>query len=140
MLKNMKFQSHQIKGDGIGRKSVLPTINLDIPSNFDLKPGVYAVFAYISENEDSTHGRYMGALHFGPRPTFDKTQMSLELYILENSMDHIDGLIGNISIEIVKYIREVRVFKSAIELKSQISSDVVKIREILEKMSQRYVD
>jgi len=121
------FKSRQIKGDGVGSAKVFPTINLKIPEqNFSLPNGVYAAFCTIAET------KYKAALHFGPRPTFDKKINSLELYILSEKLQPYDTN-QEIWVEAVERIRPIMTFGSPSDLKKQIGEDILKINEILDK-------
>lgn len=124
----MKFQSYQIRGDGVGTKSAVPTINLSIPRDFALDPGVYAV--YVSLEHVPSH-YYKGALHFGPRPTFGKTEMSLEVYILETFEQVFRELLKDVSVNVIGYVRPIVHFRDPTELKKQIAKDISKVNELL---------
>ena len=123
----MKFTSKQIKGDGIGSRHVVPTINLLVPKTFRVEPGVYACYCKIDKV------KYEGALHFGPRPTFDKRQYSLELHILAQKIYPYD-VNQNIEVDIVKWIRPNMIFKSPQDLKRQIGEDIQKINDVFKNL------
>lgn len=131
----MKFESTHIKGKGRGKPMGFPTVNLKIPENFKLKDGIYAVKVTI-ENKV-----FIGALHYGPVPTFGELQKSLEVYLIEvkqadyELLENLDGKI--IKIEIVKYLRPVTKFNSKEELIEQIKNDVRKIKSLKQLMLRR---
>jgi len=128
---SIRFKSHQIKGDGIGSKQVFPTINLRVPGeDFDLETGVYAAFCTI----DAT--RYRTALHYGPRPTFEKTANTIELYILSKNIKP-NKKNQEIEVELIEKIRPIKAFATASDLKTQIKEDILKINEILNKKPLR---
>lgn len=115
----MKFESTHIKGKGRGKPMGFPTINLKIPDYFELKDGIYAVRVNI---EDKIFG---GALHYGPVPTFNESEQSLEVFLLESNSDELENLNNKIiKVEIVKYLRPVIKFNSKEELVRQINNDV----------------
>jgi len=126
----MKFESTHIKGKGRGKPMGFPTINLKIPENFELKDGIYAAKVVI-ENKI-----FKGALHFGPVPTFEEQEKSLEVYLIEVSNETLISYgLGNldekiIKIEIIKYLREIIRFKQVEELVKQIGEDVKNIKKI----------
>lgn len=108
------------RGRQVGRTIGFPTANLYPPSEkYPLRSGVYAVSAQIGGK------RYRGIANYGARPTFGEDNTVLEIYFAEFSGD----LYGK---EIVVYfdffIRDVRKFGSAEELKIQLKKDLEKIR------------
>ena len=122
----MKFESTQIIGKGRGKPMGFPTINLKIPENFELKNGIYAAKVVI---ENKT---FVGALHYGPVPTFGELQKSLEVYLIEAKqadyelLENLDGKI--IKIEIIKFLRDIIKFKLVEDLVRQIETDVKEIK------------
>lgn len=121
----MKFESTQIKGKGRGKPIGFPTINLKIPYDFELKDGIYAAKVII-ENKI-----FVGALHYGPVPTFSEQEKSLEVYLIEVTDDDLisyglENLFDEkiIKVEIIKYLRQVIKFESKEELVRQINNDV----------------
>ncbi|VVA44529.1 Riboflavin kinase [Candidatus Roizmanbacteria bacterium] len=126
----MQFESTHIKGKGRGKPMGFPTINLKIPENFELKDGIYAAKVVI---ENKT---FVGALHYGPVPTFSEQEKSLEVYLIglvENELtkyglENLDEKI--IKVEILKYLRQVIKFRLVEDLVKQIEEDVKQIKEI----------
>ena len=109
------------KGFGIGRKLGFPTINIaHAPKAF----GVFAAEVRIAGE------KYMGALHMGPRPTFDCTGPSVEVYLLD-APDDFEMESDEIELRLLEKVREVMKFDSVDDLKAQIARDLEKIREIL---------
>lgn len=124
----MKFKSRQIEGKGRGRFLGYPTINLKIPQNFKLKDGIYGAKVFIDK------GRYLGALFFGPIPTFDQKEKSLEIFLIDTTDIKVEGE-SQVEVETFKYIREVRNFKDQEGLKEQMRVDVLKIKDLFLKES-----
>jgi len=121
----MKFISTQIKGKGRGKPMGFPTINLKIPVNFKLKDGIYAAKVNL-ENK-----MFKSALHYGPVPTFNEKEKSLEIFLLGVNINEIENLDKkNIEVEISKYLRPVIKFDLKEELIKQIKEDVKKIQEL----------
>lgn len=122
----MKFISSQIKGKGRGRVLGYPTINMIIPQDFDLPDGIYAVWVTIAEKT------YKGALHFGPIPTFQEEEKSLEVFLLDVSDG---GLGGNdfsqIIIETRARLRDIIAFDTPEALRMRIEQDVAEVSNIL---------
>lgn len=100
-----------------------PTINLKIPEIFELKTGIYAAIVSI-ENKI-----FSGALHYGPVPTFNEGEKSLEVFLLLSNNNKLKNLFDNkiIQVETVKYLRKIIKFNSKEELIKQINEDVRQI-------------
>ena len=117
------FTSHQIKGRGRARKLGYPTINLEIPENLDLKEGVYGVQFMVDEK------KYLGAMHYGPSPTFNDEEKTLEVFLIDLKDKAIPETNGKtLRINILKYLRAILSFKDIDKLTNQIIED---IREII---------
>lgn len=121
----MLFQSKQIRGKGRGHQVGFPTINL-VVDDLVLEQGIYAAWVTIN------HKVYKGALHYGAIPTFDQTQKTMEVYLLdvtdENVPDTEDVLI---EVDIVERLRGVIKFDDVESLAIQIDLDVKNVRNIL---------
>ena len=113
-----------VPGDGRGRQLGFPTANLRVHGDDKLVPaeGIYACHATVPA------GRFMGALHIGPRPTFPGAGAAVEVFLLD-----FDGeLYGcEIRLELVERLRPVAAFDSADELAEQMRADVRRAREVL---------
>lgn len=126
----MQFESTHVSGKGRGKPMGFPTINLKIPEKFKLKDGVYAVKVVIEKYV------FKGALHFGPTPTFNEKEKSLEVYLIGVSEGDLvaDGLtdFGDkvIHVEIIKYLRPVAKFRLVEDLRKQIEEDVAAIKSL----------
>lgn len=118
-----------VRGDGRGRELGFPTANLSVHDD-KLVPaeGIYACRATVSQ------GRFMGALHIGPRPTFPGAGAAVEVFLLD-----FDGeLYGHeVRLELVERLRPVAEFNSAAELAEQMWVDVGRVREVLAGGSPR---
>ncbi len=122
----MQFVSYHIKGKGRGKGIGFPTINLQIPQNFQLKDGVYGVLVQIEK------AFFIGAMHYGPIPVFGETVKSLEIYLIDvlpENFPKIEDI--KIRIEVKKYIREIRNFPDPNALSLQIEKDVNEIRKVI---------
>jgi riboflavin kinase/FMN adenylyltransferase len=127
----MKFESIYTKGKGRGRPMGFPTINLKVPEDFELEEGVYAAKITIENNV------FKGALHFGPTPTFNEQEKSLEVYLiglLESELTKY-GLVNMdekiIEVEILKHLRSIVKFRSVKKLIAQIEEDVKQIKKLI---------
>ena len=75
---------------------------------------------------------YMGALHIGPKPTFQESDKVLEVHLLDFDMDIYNK---EIKVEFIEYIRGILSFEDVPDLISQMKRDIEKIRAVLEKRS-----
>jgi riboflavin kinase / FMN adenylyltransferase len=120
------FRGVVVRGDGRGRTLGFPTANLRVGSPDKLlpPPGVYAVRAVLPG------GLVPGALHLGPRPTFQGSTPSVELHLLDFDGD----LYGEVvRVDLVDRIREVRPFASPEALVAQLGRDVEAARRVLDR-------
>ena len=103
-----------------------PTINMVVPEKFDLEHGIYAVWVTLDNL------RFKGAMHWGPIPTFDDTNPSLEVFLLGlEGQDLSSTDTSRIEIDVVERLREVIKFSSVIELTTQMEKDVSNARRVL---------
>ena len=128
----MKFTGKVIKGDSRGREIGFPTLNLntDLDLISTLSDGVYVVVVSIPAKNDGSilpenkidSERPMNALmHFGPIPTFDKTEKRIEIHILDFEGD----LYGReVNVEVFDKIRDITKFATKELLIEAIQSDV----------------
>ena len=115
------------KGKQIGRKLGFPTINLQVPQNFIIPSGIYAVYAYI--NNEKLHG----VASLGYRPSIDDSltpRLILEVHIL-NWNKKIYGQTAEI--EFIQKIRDEKHFANLDELKLAIQEDIKLTKIILKK-------
>jgi riboflavin kinase/FMN adenylyltransferase len=113
-----------VRGDGRGRHLGFPTANLaGFPPEKLLPPaGIYAVMGV------TRRGVHKGALHLGPRPTFQGAPPSVELHL----MDFEGDLYGEeVRVDFVEYLRPVVPFDSVQALVAQMRSDVDRARAVL---------
>jgi len=112
-LKSVTFEAKVIGGSKRGRSLGYPTANLD-KTDLDIPHGVYIVKLKLN-NED-----YFGLMHFGFKDVFDEP-VSLEVLIKDFTGD-IYG--REMSVAVIKKIREVEKFSGAEELKIAIKKDL----------------
>jgi riboflavin kinase/FMN adenylyltransferase len=112
---------------GFARGHVLgfPTANLQLePEQAIPEDGVYATLAHIGDKV------YQSVTNIGVRPTFGKSDRTVEVHILGFEAD----LYGwELTIELVERLRAEMKFASPGELAAQIKQDVEQARSILEK-------
>jgi riboflavin kinase/FMN adenylyltransferase len=122
----MNYKTKQIKGKGRGKLLGFPTINLEIPSDFHEEEGIYAAMVVIDRNV------YKGALHYGPVPTFNEKEKSLEVYLIDADEKGLINLKGKlIQVGFIKKIRDIKKFSNLQELSLQIAWDVEMINSIM---------
>ena len=113
-----------VRGEQRGRDLGFPTANLSIDATEKLLPpsGIYAVRGVLKR------GVFPGALHLGPRPTFQGSPPSIELYLLD-----FDGEIygEEVRVDFIRFLRPVRAFGSVASLVRQMELDVAEVRRAL---------
>jgi riboflavin kinase/FMN adenylyltransferase len=110
-------------GDQIGRGIGWPTVNLAVaPGKLVPAHGIYA--GYVR----SPAGHHQAAISVGYRPTFNKTELRVEAYLLD-----FDGDLYQRRLEMtfVARLREERKFRDAAELSAAIAGDVEDTRRVL---------
>jgi riboflavin kinase/FMN adenylyltransferase len=113
-------------GDQRGRTLGFPTAN--VPHGDFLRPakGVYAVRAGIDDGAATVW--HDGVANFGNRPTFDKKDLLLEVYLFDFSGD----LYGRrLRVALTDYIRPERKFNGLDEIKAQLAADCDTARKLL---------
>ena len=112
--KEYKIYGHQIKGQGLGTKSFVPTINLKVNEFLLPKEGVYITKTILNEIE------YNSVTFLGHRVTTDGSY-AVETHILD---ENIINDTYTIQIKFIKKIRDNLKFDSFDELKNQIDKDI----------------
>lgn len=106
-----------VKGEGIGKKMFVPTINLNparLPSEF--KAGVYACKVFLPDSQKY----YKGVLFYGSKASFKQKKKVLEINLFNFAGD----LYGaKVEVNVGKFIRAVKKFENLTELKKQIEKD-----------------
>jgi len=121
------FTGRVISGSGRGKRLGHPTANLELVfEDKQLFPeGIYAATVDLD-------GRLMpGALHHGPRPTFDELAPTLELNLFDFSGDLYDRIL---EVSIIERIRPIMRFESAVELVKQMDRDDREVKKVFEKI------
>ena len=112
-----------IEGDRRGRSLGFPTANLAIAERRLIPAdGIYAVRVRIG---DAWFG---GAANIGTRPTFDKGQRLVEVYVLDFDGDLYDQVI---EVQFVKRLRAELKFENVNALVEQMKRDVAEARVVL---------
>ena len=119
----MIHKTRVIKGHGRGKKLLgYPTLNLIIPSELLTEHGIYAGWVIFE-------GRtYPGAFHYGPIPSFNDAQPSLEVFVIDHNIKITPTVIF---FEFTQKIREIKNFTNLEQLIQQIKQDVKKTKSVL---------
>lgn len=126
-MKSIKISGKVVSGQGYGRKLGFPTANLDRRDykrrKLKIKLGIYAGFAAYQLKAISY--KLKAAIVIGP---IDKTNLpKIEAHLL--------GFKGNlygrkITLDLLKYVRAFKQFKTEKQLQSQIKKDIKIIKNI----------
>lgn len=119
-------EGHVADGDRRGRTIGFPTANLALRGTMEPALGVYAVRVTLEEGGETRI--YDGVANFGRRPTFDKTDVLLEVHLFDFAGD----LYGKrIAVAFIDYVRAERKFPGLDALKAQIAADCETAKRIL---------
>jgi len=114
-----------VPGDQRGRTLGFPTINVKLDDGCEPGEGIYAVRVRRGETV------WRGAGYIGKRPTFGKTDVVLEVFLLNFSGD----LYGEqLAIEFIAYIRGDKAFADVEALTAQMEKDVGQIDRVLARV------
>lgn len=107
-------------GTGLGRKVVVPTLNLATEQELLPKLGVYAT-------EVALDGKtYCAATNVGVRPTFDGAHTSIESHLLDFNEDRKSG---PMEVRFCSRLRDERKFASPDALREQVLKDIERARD-----------
>jgi len=110
-----------IKGQGIGKTELVPTLNLKVLEYLIPKSGVYATRTKIG------NVIYDSVSFIGVRHTTDKS-FSVETHILDANLEEIHS---SVQLYFVEFLRENEKFNSLHDLKIQIERDITEARKYL---------
>jgi riboflavin kinase/FMN adenylyltransferase len=114
------------RGDQRGRTIGFPTANIDLGTYLRPANGVYAVRAGIAN--DAGMQWHDGVANLGQRPTFDKNEVALEVFLFGFAAD----LYGRrMRVQMIDYIRSEKRFDGLAALKAQIANDCDAARRLL---------
>ncbi len=112
-------------GRGLGKQIGYPTANLSLQSYKLLPPdGVYYAKTYLADWKKA----YDSIVYIGRAPTFNLPQKMFETHIFDYDGKPLYG--KYIGVELIKFIREDRYFRTVEELKAQIDRDAEKAKEL----------
>ncbi len=107
-----------VRGDQLGRTLGYPTANMHVEDEHKLIPGdgVYVVDVKLKRDPK----QFYGLLNIGTRPTFNKTEKRIEVYIL----DFENEIYGEeITVQFLKFLRKDKKFNSAEALVAAMDLD-----------------
>lgn len=118
------FSAAVVTGLAVGRTMGFPTLNLVIPADFPLTPGVYAARTFITGEWRSA------ALFFGERMTLGVPTPTLEVHVIAYTVTE---QLGKLDVEVLAKIREPQRFASVEALKAAIQADCEKIKKCIHR-------
>ncbi|WP_217601494.1 bifunctional riboflavin kinase/FAD synthetase [Chitinophaga sp. GbtcB8] len=115
-----------IHGDKMGRQLGYPTANLQLPDARKLIPseGIYAVKATLNNEPEIIKG----VMSIGTRPTFNGTDLRLEVHLFNFDRDIYDA---QLRVQFIAFIRHNLKFDNAAALIAQMDKDCVEAKKIL---------
>lgn len=119
----MWYSCQVIKGAGRGKTIGFPTLNLTLPKGFDYQLGIYAGWVRFKQQT------FKGAFHFGPVLTFGQQVPTLEVFVLDQT---INTTPKKVEVQLAKFIRPPKKFNDVPTLTAQIKKDVQEISLILD--------
>ena len=123
--KPYKIYGTQIKGQGLGSKSFVPTINLKVEEFLLPQAGVYITKTILNDIE------YNSITFLGHRLTTDGSY-AIETHIFDTDIKNDDY---EIEIKFFKKLRDNKKFETFEALKEQILSDINEAKEYLDKIT-----
>jgi riboflavin kinase/FMN adenylyltransferase len=121
------------RGDQRGRIVGFPTANLRLdPHKLLPADGVYAVRVRVQDDIDSDllagSTVYNGVVNIGMRPTFNGKERLVEAHLLDTTIELYDK---TLTVEFIGHLRGEQRFSGIEALKTQISADIQRARQIL---------
>jgi len=121
LARPFSLQGEVVRGQGVGSRQTVPTLNLAPETDLLPADGVYVTRTH----EIATARTWPSVTNAGRRPTFDGGAVTVETFLLEPP----EGAAPRaIRVEFLRRLREERKFPSAEALKSQILCDVARAR------------
>ena len=124
------------KGQGIGKKALIPTANLLTKKRLLPVQGVYLIKAKLDTANASVIPKkhdYYGIANVGYKPTlFNNAHQNVEIHLFELKQDI---YYCYLNVEFLSKIRDEQTFSSLTELKNQIDQDIIVAMDQLKKMN-----
>ncbi|MEQ8734703.1 MAG: bifunctional riboflavin kinase/FAD synthetase [Rhodospirillaceae bacterium] len=115
-------------GDKRGRQLGFPTANVPLGEHHHPREGVYAVRAGIDRGGETVW--YDAVANFGRRPTFNKSDVLLEVHLFDFDEDLYHR---NLRVGLIEFIRPEQKFDGLEALKAQLDQDCISARAILKQ-------
>ncbi len=119
--KNYTISGVHIKGQGLGKKQFVPTINIECEDFLLPSEGIYATYSFVNGV------KYPSVSFLGHRVSTDG-KYAIETHILDVELEEIHS---HIEIEFIKKIRENQKYDDLEKLKNQILEDIEVAKKIL---------
>ncbi len=120
-----------VRGEGIGSKQTVPTLNLDTTAEVVPSDGVYVTRTL----ECKGSRNWPSITNIGNRPTFGGQHRTIETYLLSS----LDGPPPEeISVEFLRRVRDERTFESPEALKAQILRDVGRAQAYFRRLGETF--
>lgn len=111
-------------GTGLGRKLVVPTLNLATEQEILPKTGVYATEVAVAGSS------YQAVTNVGVRPTFDGQHLVVESHLLDFSESLMSGAM---TVKFLARLRDEQKFSGPADLRAQILRDIERAKELFAK-------
>jgi riboflavin kinase/FMN adenylyltransferase len=123
------LEGRVVRGEGVGSKQTVPTLNLETKAEVLPKNGVY-----ITRTRDTTRAREWPSItNVGYRPTFNGRRLTIETYLLTGLEAEPPA---EISVQFLRWVREERKFENPEALKAQISHDVGRAQAYFRRLEE----
>jgi riboflavin kinase / FMN adenylyltransferase len=120
-----------VRGEGVGSKQTVPTLNLDTTAEVVPSDGVYVTRTH----ECKGPRNWPSITNIGKRPTFDGQRRTIETYLLSA----LDGPPPEeISVEFLRRVRDERKFESPEALKAQILRDIGRAQAYFRRLGETF--
>jgi len=120
-MKENYFSGTVIHGLNNGEKFGFKTANIQIEKGETPQTGIYAVKIFIN------HQTYLGMLYVGTRPSLNLTQLTVEVHLFDMDADLYHQ---QITVEVVKKIREEIKFETVKALIAQLEKDKMQVLQV----------
>ena len=122
--KNYTIRGLHIKGQGLGKKQFVPTINIECENFLVPSAGIYASYSMVNGK------RYKSATFVGHRLSTDG-KYAIETHLIDGEDENLEEIFSHIEIEFIVKIRENQKYDNLQELQKQIVLDIDTISQYL---------
>jgi riboflavin kinase / FMN adenylyltransferase len=117
-----------VSGTGMGRKLIVPTLNLKTPQETLPKNGVYVTFSTVGG------ASYGSVTNIGVRPTFDGQRLAIESYLFGFS-DFVTS--GPLEVKFLARLRDEQKFSGPDALKTQVLQDIERAKAVYSELETK---